>query len=50
MAKVLTLVPGDLTLSQLRRIARGRDKLAIDEGCRKGVEAAAQTAADVVAR
>ena len=48
--KVLTLVPGDLTLSQLRRIARGRDKLAIDEGCRKGVEAAAQTVADVVAR
>ncbi|MCH8189259.1 MAG: aromatic amino acid lyase [Proteobacteria bacterium] len=50
MVKVLTLVPGDLTLSQLRRIARGRDKLAIDEGCRKGVEAAAQTVADVVAR
>lgn len=50
MAQPLTLVPGDLTLSQLRRIARGRDKLAIDEGCRKGVEAAAQTVADVVAR
>ena len=50
MAQPLTLVPGDLTLFQLRRIARGRDKLAIDTGCRKGVEAAAQTVADVVAR
>ncbi len=50
MAQPLTLVPGALTLSQLRRIARGQDKLAIDEGCRKGVEAAAQTVADVVAR
>ena len=50
MAKVLTLAPGKVTLSQLRRIERGQDKLAIDEGCRKGVEAAAQTVEDVVAR
>ena len=50
MANVLTLAPGNVTLSQLRRIERGRDKLAIEEGCRQGVDAAAQTVEDVVAR
>ena len=47
---MITLAPGNVTLSQLRRIERGRDKLAIEEGCRQGVDAAAQTVEDVVAR
>lgn len=50
MANALTLAPGNVTLSQLRRIERGQDKLSIDEACRKGVDAAAQTVEDVVAR
>lgn len=50
MTQTLKIVPGKVTLSQLRRIEQGRDKLAIDGGCRKRVEAAAQTVEDVVAR
>jgi histidine ammonia-lyase len=50
LAAPLTLAPGAVTLVQLRRIARGKDKLAIDKRSRKGVEAAAQAVEDVVAR
>ena len=34
----LTLKPGAITLAELRRIARGRDPIALAEGWRKGVE------------
>lgn len=50
MKPVLTLLPGAVTLSDLRRIARTRDSLAIDGCCRAGVDAAAQTIEDMVAR
>jgi histidine ammonia-lyase len=42
----LTLTPGKVTLSQLRSIVRGRERLAIDASCRRGVDAAAQTVED----
>ena len=50
MQPALTLSPGAVTLSDLRRIAHTRDSLAIDGRCRAGVDAAAQTIKDMVAR
>ena len=50
MAKALTLLPGKVTLLQLRGITRTTDPIEIDPACRPGVEAAAQTVEDVVER
>lgn len=36
----LTLRPGDISLAELRRIARGNDSIALAEGWRKGVDLA----------
>lgn len=47
--KTITLHPRDTSLAQLRSFAREDAALALDPGCRPGVEAAAQTVADIVA-
>ncbi len=44
----IVLRPGNLTLAELRRIARSDVEITIDPGCRGNVEAAAKTVDDIV--
>lgn len=43
MTETLTLVPGRITLAQMRRIARAPVRLTLDPACRPAIEASART-------
>ncbi len=45
----LTLVPGRLTLADLRPLAAGPVTLSLDAGCREGIEASARLVAEIAA-
>ncbi|GIL03743.1 MAG: histidine ammonia-lyase [Betaproteobacteria bacterium] len=47
---MLTLHPGQLTLADLRTLAGRFEPIALDAGCRAGIEASAQAVARIVAR
>ncbi len=47
---MLTLRPGQLTLADLRTVARRFEPIALDPACRAGIEASAQAVARIVAR
>ncbi len=49
MTATFVLSPGSLTLAQLRRIARAPSVVALDPGCRAGVEASSRTVAEAAA-
>ncbi len=49
MIDTLTLTPGQVTLVQLRRLAAGGVAVALDEGCRGGVDAASALIDRIVA-
>lgn len=45
----LTLVPGELTLAQLRQISRGKVKLSLDQQAIAGIHASTQVVNDIIA-
>lgn len=47
---MFTLHPGQLTLAELRTLAGRFEPIALDAGCRAGIEASAQAVARIVAR
>lgn len=48
MTELLTLVPGRVTLAQMRLIARAPVRLALDPACRPAIDASARTVAAVL--
>ena len=49
MAESLVIRPGELTLAELERLARGAGRLALDPACRSAIDASAAVIARIVA-